>query len=76
MNTNAKTLAGTEDDRQTTAARVARRNEPAQDERLSAIRARAAGTVTSPLRQSRRDTPANEDALALIAYIAALEAAP
>ena len=40
---------------------------------LDAIRARAAGTVTSPLRQGRRDTPANEDALALLAYVADLE---
>lgn len=36
---------------------------------LEAIRARAAGTVASPLRQGRRDTPANEDALALLAYV-------
>ena len=40
---------------------------------LDAIRARAAGTVTSPLRQGRRDTPANEDALALLAYVHDLE---
>ena len=40
---------------------------------LDAIRARAAGTVTSPLRQGRRDTPATEDALALLAYVHDLE---
>ena len=41
---------------------------------LEAIRARASGTVVSSLRQSRRDVPPNEDALALLAYIAELEA--
>jgi hypothetical protein len=37
MSTREKTLADLEDERETTADRVARRNEPAQDERLDAI---------------------------------------